>query len=205
MDLLLSFIVAFAFSFVGTIPPGTLNLTIIQLGLEKRMAAAWRFAVAAAIVEYGYAWVAIAFEREISASAELNDRLRLATAVILLGLGILNYAWSTKKAPSVLSRRFNESGFRKGILLSLLNPMALPFWVVMTAYIKGQGWVDLSTQSGIHAYLLGVSTGAIALLMIVAFGAGYLVRHVQDGTFIKRIPALVLAGLGLYGLFDYFF
>ena len=40
-ETLITFGIAFFFSFVGTIPPGTLSLTIIQLGLGNKINIAW--------------------------------------------------------------------------------------------------------------------------------------------------------------------
>ena len=45
------FFVGLVFSFLGSIPPGTLNLCVLQLGLEKKVGAALRFALAVSIIE----------------------------------------------------------------------------------------------------------------------------------------------------------
>ena len=66
MDLVLAFILGAVFSFVGSIPPGTLNLTVLQLGLQGKTAIALRFALAVTIVEYPYAWIAVEFESWIT-------------------------------------------------------------------------------------------------------------------------------------------
>lgn len=202
MEALLTFLIAFFFSFIGTIPPGTMNLTIIGLGLEHRISTAWRFALAAALIEYPYAWLAVEFENLITTSTAITANFRIITAVVMIVLGVISLRSSQK--PSPLAKRFQESGFRRGIILALLNPMALPFWVAMTAYLKSQRWIDLNTNPEIHCYLLGVSLGGLSLLIILAYLARRVVRQFQGDTFLKKIPGITLLILGGYALIQYF-
>jgi threonine/homoserine/homoserine lactone efflux protein len=203
MEALLTFFIAFFFSFIGTIPPGTLNLTVIQLGLDHRISTAWRFAFAGALIEYIYAWIAVEFENLITSSPVITENFQLITAAVMITLGIATL-WTSQK-PSALSGRFGASGFRRGIVLGILNPMALPFWVAMTAYIKSQGWVDLSTTLELHSYLLGVALGGVALMMILAYLAKKVVAHFQENKLLKKIPGITLLALGVYAIIQYFF
>lgn len=203
MEALLTFLIAFFFSFIGTIPPGTMNLTIIGLGLEHRISTAWRFALAAAIIEYPYAWLAVEFENLITTSPVITDNFQIITAIVMIVLGVISLRTSQK--PSTFAKRFRESGFRRGILLALLNPLALPFWVAMTAYLKSQQWIDLDTKTEIHFYLLGVSLGSLALLIMLAYLARKVVSQFQGNTFLKKIPGITLLILGAYAVMQYFF
>jgi threonine/homoserine/homoserine lactone efflux protein len=201
MEVLQIFLIAFAFSFIGSIPPGTLNLTILQLGLEGKINIAWRFAIAAALIEYPYAWLAVVFENLITTSPVILNNFKLLTAVVMILLGILN-VWSARK-PSVLAEKFQKSGFRRGILLGILNPLALPFWIAVTAYLIVQGWINLSGGLQLHSYLLGISLGALALFMFVAYTARWMTPFFQSSSKVKLIPGIILLVLGLYALAEY--
>ncbi len=203
MELLFTFAVAFFLSFIGTIPPGTLNLTIIQLGLNRRINIAWRMAIAAALIEYPYAWLAIEFQELIIKSSIITSNFKLLTGIVMILLGAFSL-WSSRK-PSKLSQRFQESGFRKGIVLGLLNPLAVPFWMAMTAYSKSHGWIDLSTRVEVHAYLLGVSAGTLVLFMLLAYLARMVVSQFQTNAFLQKTPGVVLVLLGTYSLIEYIF
>ena len=198
---LINFFVSFFFSFIGTIPPGTLNLTILQLGLDNKINIAWRFAIAAALVEYPYAWLAIKFERFITSTPVILENIQLLTAIVMTLLGIFNL-WSSQK-PSNLSQKFNNSGFRRGIILGILNPLALPFWLGMTAYLNGQQWINLSTPIGLHAFLLGASLGALTLFMLLAYLAKKVVFEFQHSSVLKKVPGVILLVLGLYAFIQY--
>jgi len=195
------FILGFILSFIGSIPPGTLNLAVLQLGMEYKIKAALRFALAVAIIEYPYAWIAVVFEDWVTASPIIVDNFQLITAIVMLVIGAFS-VWSARK-PSEFSVRFNESGFRRGLVLSILNPMAIPFWIAYTAFLKSQGWIDLSSQWFVHSYVLGTSVGVMALLTLFAFLAKRLAPYVKDNRIVKLVPGITLLLLGIYAFINY--
>lgn len=201
-DAAFAFFIGFVFSFIGSIPPGSLNVTIIQLGLEHRISVAWRFALAAALIEYPYAWAAASFADLITGSIELGRNLQLISAIVLLLLGIFNLR-EARRVTAIYSK-FHASGFRRGLLLSILNPMALPFWIGVTAYVKSIRLVDLDTAPELHGWLFGVSAGGLAMLVSLAYLAKKLVKHFEQNTLLKKIPGITLIALGLYGLYEFF-
>jgi len=197
------FFVGLVFSFLGSIPPGTLNLLVLQMGLEHKIRTALRFALAVSIVEYPYAWIAVEFEQLIMSSPAVLENFKLWGAIIMTTIGILSL-WSVRK-PSTLTVKFEKSGFRRGFVLSLLNPQAIPFWIILTAFLKSNGWIDISTGWRMHSYILGTSVGAMLLLSLLAVSAHKVASTFKDNRFIRMIPGLVLLGLGLIGFIRYFF
>lgn len=202
MNYLWVFFLGFLFSFIGSIPPGTLNVTVLQLSLERQIPIALRFALAVAIIEYPYAWIGVQFEYLISNSPVILDNFQLIAALVMTLLGISNL-WPSK-TPTGFARKFQESGFRRGILLSLLNPMAIPYWMVFTAYLKAQGLIDLHSVGLLHSYVFGTAVGTLALLGVLIFFAQRLAPYVQGSRWLKIIPGLILLGLGLYAWWKYF-
>lgn len=195
------FLVGLIISFIGSIPPGTLNLAVLQLGMEQKVKTALRFAMAVSIIEYPYAWIGVVFEDWVTSSPLIVDNFQLITAIVMTVIGAFSI-WSARK-PSEFSVRFNESGFRRGIILSILNPMAIPFWVAYTAFLKSQGWIDLSTPWLVHSYVLGTAVGVMILLIIFAFLAKRLAHYVKDNRIVKMVPGVTLLVLGLYAFIKY--
>jgi threonine/homoserine/homoserine lactone efflux protein len=196
------FLIGMVFSFLGSIPPGTLNLCVLQLGLEKKVGAALRFSLAVSIIEYPYTWIAVQFESWISSSPAVIANFRLITAVVMIAIGIFNL-WSVQR-PSAFSQRFHNSGFRRGLVLSVLNPMAIPFWIGVTAYLTAQGWLTLSSTGLVHSYVLGTSVGALVLLTGFTFLASRLAGYITNSKFVRLVPGITLLVLGLYALVHYF-
>lgn len=197
-----AFLIGLVFSFIGSIPPGTLNILVLQLGLENKIRIALRFALAVAIVEYPYAWIAVVFEDWITSSPLVLQNFQLTGATVMTTIGVFSI-WSARK-PSEFSVRFQESGFRRGLILSILNPQAIPFWIAITAYLKMEGWIDLSTGLRLHSYVLGTSVGVMILLTILAIMARKLSSVFQHSRVLRMIPGFVLLSLGLIGLIKYF-
>jgi len=202
MTILSNFCVAFFFSFVGTIPPGTLNLTILQLGIDNKISIAWRFAIAAALIEYPYAWLAVKFEHFITASPLIAENAQLITAIVMIALGVFNLLPGGKSSKMV--EKFNQSGFRRGLLLGILNPLALPFWVGTTAYLNQQQWIDVTTPMGLQGYLIGVSTGTLTLFILLVYLARRVSSKFQQSVLLRKFPGIVMLALGLYALVQYF-
>ncbi len=203
MSYLWVFFLGFAFSYIGSIPPGTLNVTVLQLALDRQVSIALRFAVAVSIIEYPYAWIGVQFEYYISRSPLILENFQLIAALVMTLLGISNLLPS--RTPTGFARKFQESGFRRGILLSLLNPMAIPYWMGFTAYLKVQGWIDLNSVGLLHSYVFGTAVGTMALLGTLIFFAQRVAPYVQGSRWLKIIPGLVLLGLGCFAWWKYFF
>jgi threonine/homoserine/homoserine lactone efflux protein len=197
------FLVGALFSFLGSIPPGTLNICVLQLGLEKKIGTALRFALAVSIIEYPYTWIAVQFESWITSSPAVIENFQLITAIVMTIIGVLNI-WSAQR-PTQFATRFNESGFRRGLVLSILNPMAIPFWIGITAYLKAQHWIDLSSTLKLHLYILGTSVGSMVLLTLYTYLAHRLSGYVTGSKLVKLIPGVTLLALGVYAFARYLF
>jgi threonine/homoserine/homoserine lactone efflux protein len=177
MGYLQNFILAFVFSFTGSIPPGTINLTILQVGIERKL--------------------------NITSSPVIVYNFKLIGSIVMLVMGTLNVLSARK--PTAFLNKLQGSGFRRGIILGILNPMAIPYWIAMTAYMRLQGWIEFSDLYHLHAYLLGVTVGAFVILMMIAHLAQRMITAYKPGSFIKFIPGIVLIILGLYTFIQYLF
>jgi len=195
------FVIGLVASFIGSIPPGTLNIMVLQMGLENKLRIALRFILAVAIIEYPYAWIAVEFEHLITSSPIVQQNFKLLAAVVMLALGILGL-WSVRK-PSPLTVKLQESGFRKGLVLGILNPQAIPWWIGMTAYLKSQGWIVLDTGWRLHSYVLGTSIGVLLLLLLLAFMAQKLASIMKHNRVVAFLPSIILLILGLIALISY--
>ncbi|HMG89932.1 MAG TPA: LysE family transporter [Chryseolinea sp.] len=185
-------------SFIGSIPPGTLNILVLQLGLENKLKAALHFALAVALVEYPYAWIAVEFEEWITSSPAIQENFKLLAASVMIILGILGI-WTAQK-PTKAAVKMQESGFVRGLILSILNPQAIPWWIGVTAYLKSEGFVVLDTQLRVHSYVLGTAIGALALLILLAVLAERLSHLVTHSKLLAMAPGVVLVILGILTL-----
>jgi threonine/homoserine/homoserine lactone efflux protein len=203
MNMFINFALAFLFSFVGSIPPGTINLTLLQLGLKNKGNTAFKFALAACAIEYPYAWIAVKFEKLIVNSPYISENLHLLAAVVMIILGVINL-WPTSKKPSMIKIDLSKSGFRRGLLFGALNPLAIPYWVAMTAFLRSENLIGNLESLALHSYLLGVFLGALCFLTLLIFLSKKLSGRFVQNQLLQRIPGILLLLLGIISLARYF-
>lgn len=172
------------------------------MGLDGDTKTALRFAFAASVIEYPYGWIAVKFEKLITSSPVITENLHLLAAIVMTILGIIFLLPSSKKE-SGYRVTLSKSGFRKGLLIGIFNPLAIPYWIGITAYLKSQGWVDTSTTAGLHFYLSGIFLGAFLLLMVLFFLSRRIMTSFLEYEWFKKIPGLLLISLGLYSFIQF--
>jgi len=151
------------------------------------------------MVEFAYAAIAIKFQLFITSTPGVQENFQLIAASVLILLGILSFL-SVRKKTKKQTSSLTDSGFRKGILISLANPLAMPFWIAVTAYLQSNRWISFDDIS-IWTYVWGISIGTLALLSLFALAAYRVSKFVRpDNRLIKIIPGIVLVSLGTYSL-----
>lgn len=199
---MMNLIISFFCSIAGSLTPGTINLSVLQSGLDGQVRMGRRMALAAGIMEYIYAWIAIHFESWISESIGVFSWFKLLAATVLIVLGLTSLQ---SKTAIEKSREPRGGGFRKGLLLGLLNPLAMPFWLGIIAYLKSVGWIQLDTWVQIHLFLAGVSLGVMTLLLLVVQSAqGIQQRGWVRSERVANIPAYLMLFLGAIGFVLFF-
>lgn len=193
-------IVAFLVSFFGSIPPGTINISVMQLAILGKKRAAIFFSLAAVLVEFVYAWITVQFHFLLTNNDTLGSYFRIITASALIILGLVNlFSKSTSKSVQVDEQIKGRHGFMKGLVMGLLNPMTIPFWLTITTYLEDDGLINVDGL-GLWMYLIGLAAGTFCLLLLVdALGGKF--KKIADNTFIThRLPGFLLLGLGIYFL-----
>ena len=122
----------------------------------------------------------------------------------MLTLGMINIISHTKTKTGKIQQELKKSGFRKGVLISILNPLAIPFWIGVTAFLNHQQWIHLPHLNGILIYVLGISAGTFALLALLALLAHRLGSLARENRLVNLVPGMIFILLGLYALAQYF-
>ena len=197
---MISFLLAFGFSFIGSIPPGAINLSVIQYSIEDKINAAIRFSIASALVEFPYALIALLFSEFLLSTDVILNNIKLISTSLILVLAIINtysYLFPSKKV------NINKSmGFRKGLLISIFNPLAIPFWIGVSAFLLNLKWIMLDSIEKKIVFAAGVSLGTLSLLFTLIVIAVKFKIKVENQGLSKLIPAIVFWLLGFYGIYQ---
>ena len=193
-------VVAFIVSYIGSIPPGTINISVMQLSIQRRHRAALFFALAASFVEFIYAGLTVQFHIFLVSNETVASYFRVITSVTLIVLGLWNLLLkTTSESVSIKGEIKGRHGFVRGMTLGILNPMTIPFWLAITTYLENDELISID-KLGFWMYLIGLSSGTLCLLLTVdALGKRF--TKVADNSFlVHKVPGIILLGLGTYFL-----
>ena len=193
---LLYLLIGFVACFIGTIPFGPINLTVVKTTVDFDAKRGFEVALAASIIEVFEALIAIFFGMFISNFLEMNLSVKLFIALVFIALAVL--VFTRKSKPSLSEENgTQQSFFGKGLLIAGLNPQAVPFWIFALAAISQYFQFDYSGVS-LVGFLIGVFIGKLTALVGFVAASSYLKTHLQESSrLVDRLLAAILLFIGL--------
>ena len=193
---LLYLFVGFLACLLGTIPFGPINLAVVKTTVDYDRRSGVEIAFAASIVEMLQALIAICFGALISSFLDSNVLVKFFLAFVFIVLAIFII---TRKPKPTLGKRINRpvSFFRNGLIISALNPQAVPFWIFALATIS-QYFEFQYMGLTLIGFLLGVFIGKLLALYGFVVASTYLKAHLQESSaLVNRLLAAILLFIGL--------
>ncbi|MBC7891252.1 MAG: LysE family transporter [Sphingobacteriaceae bacterium] len=171
LSLLLIFSLTFLISFAGSVHPGPVNLSVVHATLRQGLSAGLRLAAGGCVPEIVYGLLAVQGVNLFERVPGLFNALRISIVPILLGLGVLTILRArrpTAPKPDSEAVARSRNSFGRGLVLSLLNPQLLPFWMVILVSYHGYPMLRVSTLAHQAAFVTGTSLGAFGILYVYA-------------------------------------
>ena len=191
--LLMNFASGLLVSFLGTLPLGVLNLTIVRVSLRQGLRPALYFALACALVEFVYSFLSVELTQALIHFPALKPATEVIAALTLLGMGV---HYIRKESVASANEKQGVHPFWLGTLLSVINVVAFPFWILYTTLLLQNGYVGISGNGFVLLYVLGISVGTVTGLLPFIFGSRYLngffVRHQHR---LDRLMGALFVGL----------
>jgi threonine/homoserine/homoserine lactone efflux protein len=206
--LLLTLIIGILLNAMGYIPPGNINLTVAQLTINKGMRQALYFILSFSIVEVFFTFGMMRFARWMSSDVNIDSNIsdvRLGTYVdafmIMLFIVMGTITWiNRKKVPKTKAEdnRSKKGSVFYGMLLGVLNPVQIPFWLFFGNYVILHDWIRTNYLSLI-IFSIGSGLGSAVAL----YGYAHFAKYIQEkfalsSHIINRSIALFLWALALY-------
>ncbi len=189
------FLIIYLVSLLGTIPPATINISVMQLTLKRKVKSGLFLGLGAALVDTIYAGLAVQVQRFLSERIEVTNYFYLLAAVVLIALGIA----SLVRKPAVMEVELKEDerlGFAKGVILGILNPLAMPFWLGVTSYLQLIGLISLNDGLNYWSYIIAVFLGEFTLLAIIVKIGKRFKSVSENRTIVHTIPGIAFLLLG---------
>ncbi len=167
----------FAISFSGSLPLGTLNVSVTNLAVNNGLLAAFEFALAAIFVEVVMVRIALAVMNQLEKLTLFFRLFNWLSFLLVLSLGIASLvaAFEMKKFQASIPLTQHHP-FLAGFCLSLLNPLHLPFWMGWSAALKAKNVLTPSKKS-YNVYVTAIGLGTFFAFEMYAF-AGRLVINI---------------------------
>lgn len=184
-------------SFIGSLPLGVLNLTAVDIALNKKFRNVVFFSLGAAGVEFFQAFLAVKFSSWFLIRPSLDMLFNIMVIPLFLGLSIYYFRKSRKKLEEKTNGR-QLSSFSKGVLLSVINPLAIPFWIFYATYFNSLGLV-LFENYYIVLFVAGISAGTFIALLFFGKISRYIVTRIKVlNQWIDQIIAVVFLALFIF-------
>ncbi|MEZ4886391.1 MAG: LysE family transporter [Chitinophagales bacterium] len=203
MPYITHFLLGFVFSFIGSIPFGMINLTVVDTTIQKGLRAGIILGAGAAIIEFFQSIIAVLFTHIFIDNPHIEEVIHWLAIPIFFGLAIFHYLQSHKES-TVKSSEKSLSPFHKGLFISSLNMLAIPYWVFYATYFGSTGWLS-SEKIPLLYFCIGIALGAFSLFVVFAKLSSLVVKRMAKiSSMTNRILALIFFILGLYQLVQMF-
>lgn len=176
------FLIGFGVSYLFSLPPGMISLNVLQTTIQKGLLSAFWLALAAVLIESVQAFVGVKFSEWINRHENLKLGLEMFVIPVFLALGIGNVVIGVKtirnKNKASLQPKKTIGSFWKGLIVSALNPVAIPFWVVWATGISQKNLLVMET-SHILVFVFGTTLGTLACLMTYAVLSAVIAKRIH--------------------------
>lgn len=206
--LFLTFFIGIILNAMGYIPPGNINLTVAQLAINKGMRQVWYFILSFSCVEVFFTFGMMRFARWAMSDINPNEavsEVRLGTLVdcfmIVMFLVMGTITWKNrKKAPKTSSKKEDKrsGSVLYGLILGVLNPVQIPFWLFFGNYVILHQWIETDYLS-LVIFSLGSGVGSSLALYLYAHFATYIQeKFALSSLLINKSIAIFLFALAAY-------
>lgn len=191
-------------SFIGTLPVGTINISIAEMAIVRGTRVAIYMAIGAAVVEFFQAYVALTFYHILTHNPAMERTIILICVPIFLLIGIY---YLLKKKHTVLkptTKAANVIGAAKGLVLSSLNMMAVPYYVFIGGYLASSNYISLRAEF-IAAFSSGVVLGSFLTFFIYA-KLGQVIKRKSEkmSLYASKIVGLIFIAIAISQAFRYY-
>jgi len=161
----LTFFIGLIANFIGYIPPGNINLSLMQLTINRGLKQALQFITAFSCVEFFFTYFIMHAAKWLSAQVRLDTVIDWVMVILFSVMGTIT--WIHRKKPPETSKRSEHDSIKYGILLGFLNPMQIPFWMITGTYLITHEWI-LDGRLALVIFSIGSAAGAFLCLFLYA-------------------------------------
>lgn len=169
----LTFFIGVIANFIGYIPPGNINLSLVQIAINRGIKQALQFIIAFSCVEFFFTYFIMNAADWLAEQLNLNTIIDWIMMVLFGVMGAITWI-HRNKAPEN-KKDSDRDSIKYGILLGFLNPVQVPFWLITGSYLISHEWIATG-RLALVIFSTGSAAGAFLCLFIYAKSARYVQR-----------------------------
>ena len=191
---MLIFITTLFISFLGSIHPGPLNVSVVEITLKNSLKAGLIMAFGGIIPELLYSWLAVEGIMFFQRNELIFNIIRWFLVLILVVMGIKTILSKNRK---IVDKNIIANSFIKGFILSALNPQLLIFWLLIVVYFQSFQSLEIITSFDKIYFIFGAGAGAFLLNYLYSFWAfakkDFIFKHINERFFNLLIGGSFIA------------
>lgn len=192
----------------GSVLPGILNTSILQMTAQQGKASALKFIGGALLIIFFQTFLSVYFARFINKNPYVSDIINEIGIVVFVALAIYFFCKKKKSTQTEISqtkiRKIMSQPFFYGVVLAILNIFTILFYVFLSLSLRENNLFDFSPSS-ILSLSVGVTTGAyFAFSLYLWLGQQ---KKVNDLYVVQKIYpilgflSLIIAGINAVKVF----
>ncbi|MES2278803.1 MAG: LysE family transporter [Bacteroidota bacterium] len=191
----LTFFLGLMVNFIGYVPPGNINLTLVQIAINRGMRQALQFITAFACAEFVFTYIIMNAAEWLSAQVHLDTVIDWVMVALFGTLGTIT--WLHRKKPPE-TKYSAHAGIKYGLILGFVNPMQIPFWMIAGTYLITHEWI-VTSNLALIIFSLGSAAGAFLCLFVYGKFAQYIQSKFELSTrAINTGIAILFFGFAAY-------
>jgi threonine/homoserine/homoserine lactone efflux protein len=185
-------------SFLGSLPPGAINIAAAQIAAQQGNHAALIYALGSMLAEVIVVRLALSGMKQIISHRHLFHILELLTAGLLLTMTVGCFIAATRMGGvNNILPGYYLPPFKTGVLLSAFNPLHIPFWLGWTSVLMNKNILSPLPKQ-YNCFVLGIGVGTIAGFTTFIYTGEYLLSIFETNQLIIcLIVGLVLLTISL--------
>lgn len=164
MEYLSHLIIGVLTTYIGLLAPGMLNMTAVQISIDKGKKRAYLFSTGASIVILFQAGIALVFASYLHGNPQIVRKLEALAVFVFFALSIAFFVKTRMKFKYRKRRRHKGTYFLWGVGMSLMNMLAIPFYLGASTYLGANGFLLMGEEYTI-LFVVGTAIGAFLLFL----------------------------------------
>lgn len=167
-------------SFLGSLPLGTMNIAATHISIEKGVSAGLIYAIGSMLAEVIIVRIALVSMGWLTGHQKVFRLLEYFTTGLLLVLSIGSFIAAYKMTGFTnVVPLMSVNPFLEGVILSVTNPLHIPFWLGWSSVLKTKGILESKPQQ-YNWFVTGIGVGTILGFMVFIFGGNYFVIQLTN-------------------------